>query len=230
MRILAVSRLILAVACAASPIAGAAAAVSQALFDPMPPAATVTIGGDCRARWNGEPVADEQILDRSVAVLEAGIESIGGVENVTEHNIPYLRLEAPPETPWRCLAPALLEMQRSGMAWVDLHDQRANFAWGGQERSEPPVYIELQADGRLAWNRQPVDADALRGRVRDMGDDARIPDNLVLFVGAEAAFGEVHQLLRTLNDAGGVATLAICGGPFAPPRAELSVCEAASAD
>ena len=210
---------------------GIASAAQPASADPPTgpdphSAATLSIRADsCEARWNGEPVTPDQILARSVALLEAAIERIGGPQNATEDNIPYLGVEAIPETSWRCMAPTLFALQRSGMIKIELRDALVFFAYNAQGVAEPTAAsVDIGANGRIAWNGEPVDMNGLRAHVRALGDEASAPDNLFFDVAPEATFLDLYAAARAVDDEGGRATLTGCGGPIGPYRPGAPQC------
>src|SRR5688572_8866125 len=45
-------------------------------------------GGECEVYWNLTRVNSEELLDKAVKALEDLIKEVGGVENVTEENMP----------------------------------------------------------------------------------------------------------------------------------------------
>ena len=60
----------------------------------------------------------EQLLDRAVKKLEDEIEKLGGVENMTEENMPEAHIRGDINTPYRCIGGAIFTMQRAGFARV----------------------------------------------------------------------------------------------------------------
>ena len=63
-------------------------------------------------------VDNEQLLDRAVKKLEDLIEDVGGVENVTEENMPEAHIRGDVNTPYKCIGGAIFTMQRAGFARV----------------------------------------------------------------------------------------------------------------
>jgi biopolymer transport protein ExbD len=75
-------------------------------------------GGTCEVYWNLTKVDSEQLLERAVEKLEKLIEDVGGVENVTEENMPEAHIRGDVNTPYRCIGGAIITMQRAGFARV----------------------------------------------------------------------------------------------------------------
>jgi biopolymer transport protein ExbD len=80
-------------------------------------------GGACEVYWNLTPVNNEQLLDRAVAALEAQIEAVGGVENITEENMPEVHIRGDVNTPYKCIGGTVFTMQRAGFARVGFISQ-----------------------------------------------------------------------------------------------------------
>ena len=89
-------------------------------------------GSSCEVYWNLTPVNNEQLLDRAVAALEAQIEAVGGVENITEENMPEVHIRGDINTPYKCIGGTVFTMQRAGFARVGFISQPA--AGGPVER------------------------------------------------------------------------------------------------
>ena len=75
-------------------------------------------GGACEVYWNLTKVNNEQLLDRAVKKLEDLIKNVGGVENVTEENMPEAHIRGDVNTPYKCIGGAIFTMQRAGFARV----------------------------------------------------------------------------------------------------------------
>ena len=82
--------------------------------------------GGCEVYWNLTKVNSEELLDRAVKKLEAEIERVGGVENLTEETMPEAHIRGDVNTPYKCIGGAIFTMQRAGFS-------RVGFI------SEPPV-------------------------------------------------------------------------------------------
>ena len=75
-------------------------------------------GGTCEVYWNLQRMDSQQLLDRAVKKLEDEIKKLGGVENMTEENMPEAHIRADINTPYRCVGGAIFTMQRAGFARV----------------------------------------------------------------------------------------------------------------
>ena len=80
-------------------------------------------GGTCEVYWNLTPVTSQELLDRAVKKLEDLVEAVGGVENVTEENMPEAHIRGDINTPYRCIGGAVFAMQRAGFARVGFISQ-----------------------------------------------------------------------------------------------------------
>ncbi len=75
-------------------------------------------GGTCEVYWNLTRVTSQELLDRAVEKLEKLIEDVGGVENVTEQNMPEAHIRGDINTPYKCIGGTIFTMQRAGFARV----------------------------------------------------------------------------------------------------------------
>ena len=75
-------------------------------------------GGECEVYWNLTKVSSQELLDRAVKKLEDTIKNVGGVENITEENMPEAHIRGDVNTPYRCIGGAVFAMQRAGFARV----------------------------------------------------------------------------------------------------------------
>ena len=75
-------------------------------------------GGTCEVYWNLQRMDSQQLLDRAVKKLEDEIKRLGGVENMTEENMPEAHIRADINTPYKCVGGAIFTMQRAGFARV----------------------------------------------------------------------------------------------------------------
>ena len=75
-------------------------------------------GGTCEVYWNLTKVDSDQLLERAVKKLEDLIKDVGGVENVTEENMPEAHIRGDVNTPYKCIGGAIITMQRAGFARV----------------------------------------------------------------------------------------------------------------
>jgi biopolymer transport protein ExbD len=81
------------------------------------------VNGQCEVYWNLTRVNSDELLDRAVKQLEGLIARVGGVENVTEDNMPEAHIRADIDTPYRCVGGAVFAMQRAGFARVGFISQ-----------------------------------------------------------------------------------------------------------
>jgi len=77
-----------------------------------------SVNGQCEVYWNLTRVNSQQLLDRAVASLEALIVRVGGVQNITEENMPEAHIRGDINTPYRCIGGAIFTMQRAGFARI----------------------------------------------------------------------------------------------------------------
>ena len=63
-------------------------------------------------------VTQKELLDRAVAKLEKLIVDVGGVQNVTEENMPEAHIRGDINTPYKCIGGVIYTMQRAGFARV----------------------------------------------------------------------------------------------------------------
>ena len=76
------------------------------------------VNGQCEVYWGLTRMNSEQLLNRAVTTLEAQIEAVGGVENITEENMPEVHIRGDVDTPYRCIGGAIFAMQRAGYARI----------------------------------------------------------------------------------------------------------------
>jgi len=75
-------------------------------------------GGGCEVYWQLTKVTNDQLLERAVKKLEDEIERAGGVDNITEENMPEAHIRGDVNTPYKCIGAAVFTMQRAGFARV----------------------------------------------------------------------------------------------------------------
>ena len=75
-------------------------------------------GATCEVYWGIQKVTQQQLLQRAVQKLEKLIRDVGGVQNVTEENMPEAHIRGDVNTPYRCIGGAVFTMQRAGFARV----------------------------------------------------------------------------------------------------------------
>jgi biopolymer transport protein ExbD len=74
--------------------------------------------GGCEVYWNLEKVNSTELLDRAVKKLRFEIQKVGGVDNVTDENMPEAHIRGDINTPYKCVGGAIFTMQRAGFARV----------------------------------------------------------------------------------------------------------------
>ena len=90
--------------------------------------------GTCEVYWNLTKVNSQELLDRAVEKLEAEIERVGGVENVTDENMPEAHIRGDVNTPYKCVGGAIFTMQRAGFARVGFISEPPAGAGGVTQR------------------------------------------------------------------------------------------------
>src|SRR3954468_15591474 len=82
-------------------------------------------GDTCEVYWVLTRVTQKELLDRAVKKLEDQIKKVGGVQNITEENMPEAHIRGDINTRYKCIGAAVITMQEAGF-------QRVGFI------SEPP--------------------------------------------------------------------------------------------
>src|SRR5215212_2594677 len=82
-------------------------------------------GGGCEVYWNLVKINQKDLLQRAVSKLEDQIKKVGGVQNITEENMPEAHIRGDVNTQYKCIGAAIITMQQAGF-------QRVGFI------SEPP--------------------------------------------------------------------------------------------
>jgi biopolymer transport protein ExbD len=80
-----------------------------------------------------QKVTQQELLDRAVAKLRKLIADVGGVQNVTEENMPEAHIRGDVNTQYKCIGAAIITMQQAGF-------QRVGFI------SEPPPLAGFRAE------------------------------------------------------------------------------------
>jgi biopolymer transport protein ExbD len=75
-------------------------------------------GGTCEVYWILTPVTNQQLLDKAVKALEDQIERVGGIQNITEENMPEVHIRGDINTPYKCIGGTVFTMQRAGFQRV----------------------------------------------------------------------------------------------------------------
>ena len=79
--------------------------------------------GVCEVYWNMTKLNSTELLDRAVAKLKAEVDKVGGVQNITEENMPEAHIRGDINTPYRCIGGAIYTMQLAGFARVGFISQ-----------------------------------------------------------------------------------------------------------
>jgi biopolymer transport protein ExbD len=90
-------------------------------------------GDTCEVYWGMTKMTQKELLDRSVQKLEKLIQDVGGVQNVTEENMPEAHICGDINTKYKCIGAAIITMQQAGF-------QRVGFI------SEPPPLAGYRAE------------------------------------------------------------------------------------
>ena len=80
-------------------------------------------GGVCEVYWNLTKVNSAELLQRAADELTARVAAVGGVQNITEENMPEAHIRADIDTPYRCVGGAIFTMQRAGYARIGFISQ-----------------------------------------------------------------------------------------------------------
>ena len=75
-------------------------------------------GGTCEVYWGLTKVNSKDLLERAVKKLEDQVAKVGGIQNLTEENMPEAHIRGDINTPWKCIGGAIITMQRAGFARV----------------------------------------------------------------------------------------------------------------
>ena len=74
--------------------------------------------GTCEVYWTMTKVNSQELIDRAVQKREDQIAAVGGVDNLTEENMPEAHIRGDVNTPYKCIGGAIYTMQRAGFARV----------------------------------------------------------------------------------------------------------------
>ena len=75
-------------------------------------------GGTCEVYWNLTRVSQKELLQRAVKKLEDQIKAVGGVQNITEDNMPEAHIRGDINTQYKCIGGAIITMQQAGFQRV----------------------------------------------------------------------------------------------------------------
>jgi biopolymer transport protein ExbD len=90
-------------------------------------------GATCEVYWGVQKVTQQELLNRAVDKLKKLIRDVGGVQNVTEENMPEAHIRGDVNTQYKCIGAAIITMQQAGF-------QRVGFI------SEPPPLAGFRAE------------------------------------------------------------------------------------
>src|SRR5947208_16792208 len=90
-------------------------------------------GATCEVYWGLTKITQKDLLDRAVKKLEDQIKAVGGVQNITEDNMPEAHIRGDINTQYKCIGAAIITMQQAGF-------QRVGFI------SEPPPLAGIRAE------------------------------------------------------------------------------------
>ena len=90
-------------------------------------------GDSCEVYWGVTKVTQKDLLDRAVKKLEEQIKKVGGVQNITEENMPEAHIRGDINARYKCIGAAIITMQQAGF-------QRVGFI------SEPPPLVGYRAE------------------------------------------------------------------------------------
>jgi len=76
------------------------------------------VNGRCEVYWDLTPMNADALVSRATTELENQIEAVGGIENITEENMPEAHIRGDINTPYRCIGGAIYAMQRAGFARI----------------------------------------------------------------------------------------------------------------
>jgi biopolymer transport protein ExbD len=180
----------------------------------------------CAARWDGQPAAPDQVLERSAALVEHSLNAVGGVTNLTEESLPAIAVEAPAALSFACADRVLSAVRRAGVLSIVLEPQgsdapaRADFSLSDIAAPPPSVVIAIGPGGRMTWNGEAVTLDGVADRVAQMtrgsSEIEAPPGELELRPAREASFGQVHAALRRVREGNVRAALLLPSAAAAP--------------
>ena len=90
-------------------------------------------GGTCEVYWGLTRVNQKELLNRAVKKLEDQIKKVGGVQNITEENMPEAHIRGDINTRYKCIGATIITMQQAGF-------QRVGFI------SEPPPLAGIRSE------------------------------------------------------------------------------------
>jgi biopolymer transport protein ExbD len=79
--------------------------------------------GSCEVYWLMKKVSQKELLDLAVKKLEDQIKKVGGVQNITEENMPEAHIRGDVNTPYKCIGATIITMQQAGFQRVGFISQ-----------------------------------------------------------------------------------------------------------
>jgi biopolymer transport protein ExbD len=79
--------------------------------------------GTCEVYWLMKKVDQKELLDLAVKKLEDQIKKVGGVQNITEENMPEAHIRGDVNTPYKCIGATIINMQQAGFQRVGFISQ-----------------------------------------------------------------------------------------------------------
>jgi len=79
--------------------------------------------GSCKVYWDMTQVTSKQLLDKAVAKLKDEINKVGGIQNITEDNMPEAHIRGDVNTPYKCIGGTIVTMQRAGFQKIGFISQ-----------------------------------------------------------------------------------------------------------
>src|SRR6476620_10088010 len=80
-------------------------------------------GDSCEVYWGMTKMTQKDLLDRAVQKLEKLIKDVGGVQNVTEDNMPEAHIRGDVNTQYKCIGATVITMQQAGFQRVGFISQ-----------------------------------------------------------------------------------------------------------
>ena len=71
-------------------------------------------GDTCEVYWGLVRVNQKELLNRAVKKLEDQIKKVGGVQNITEENMPEAHIRGDVDTRYKCVGATIITMQQAG--------------------------------------------------------------------------------------------------------------------
>ncbi len=80
-------------------------------------------GDSCEVYWLLKKVNQKELLDMAVKKLEDQIKAVGGVQNITEDNMPEAHIRGDINTQYKCIGAVIITMQEAGFQRVGFISQ-----------------------------------------------------------------------------------------------------------